>query len=57
MRVPPLFTHRIIVVNSVFFSDQYENSCGSKTETPGEDAVSWLAAMLEEASRGGEKFG
>jgi sphingomyelin phosphodiesterase acid-like 3 len=55
MRVPPLFTHRIIVVNSVFFSDQYENSCGSKTETPGEDAVSWLAAMLEEASRGGER--
>lgn len=55
MRIPPLFRHRVVVVNSVFFSNQYENSCGSKTETPGAEEMSWLAAMLEEASRAGEK--
>ena len=55
MRMPPLFRHRVVVANSVFFSSQYENSCGSKTETPGEDEMSWLAATLEEASRGGER--
>jgi sphingomyelin phosphodiesterase acid-like 3 len=55
VRIPPLFRHRIIVVNSVFFSDQYENSCGSKLENPGKDEIAWLAASLDEASRAGEK--
>ncbi len=54
-RIPPLFRHRLVVVNTVFFSNQYENSCGSKEETPGEDQMSWLAATLDEASRAGER--
>jgi sphingomyelin phosphodiesterase acid-like 3 len=55
IRVPPLFRHRVVVVNSVFFSNQYENSCSSKEETPGKDQMSWLAATVDEASRAGDR--
>jgi hypothetical protein len=55
MRLPPLFKHRIIVVNSVFFSKTYKNACGVKTETPGEDGMRWLATKLDQASRAGER--
>lgn len=55
MRIPPLFRHRVVVVNSVFFSSQYENSCGSETETPGENEMAWLAATLDEARNAGER--
>jgi len=55
MRLPPLFRHRVIVLNSVFFSNQYENTCGSKTDTPGDDEMAWLAVTLDTASRAREK--
>ena len=54
MRIPPLFKHRVVVVNSVFFSSQYENSCGSESETPGENEMAWLAATLDKARDAGE---
>ena len=55
VRLPPLLKHRVVVVNSVFFSNRYENSCGSKAENPGEEQMSWLAEVLEEASNAGER--
>ena len=53
--LPSLAKHRVIVLNSVFFSNQYENACGSNADTPGEDQMAWLAAMLDTASRSQEK--
>jgi sphingomyelin phosphodiesterase acid-like 3 len=35
--LPSLFRHRIVVVNSVVFSNLYENSCGSEAQNPGGD--------------------
>ncbi len=54
-RTPSLFRHRIVVVNSVFLSNLYENSCGLETQDPGGDEMSWLAASLDEASNAGER--
>lgn len=49
--LPSLPSHRIVVLNSVFFSNQYENACGSHSDTPGDDEMAWLAAELDSASR------
>jgi sphingomyelin phosphodiesterase acid-like 3 len=53
--LPSLSKHRVIVLNSVFFSNQYENACGSNAESPGDDEMAWLAAVLDTASRAQEK--
>ena len=53
--LPASSKHRVIVLNSVFFSNQYENACGSAADTPGDDQMAWLAAMLDVASRSQEK--
>ena len=53
--LPSLPKHRVIVLNSVFFSNQYENACGSKADTPGDDQMAWHAAMLDTSSRSQEK--
>jgi sphingomyelin phosphodiesterase acid-like 3 len=55
VRNPSLPIHRIVVVNSVFFSNLYENACGSETQNPGGDEMSWLANVLAEASNAGER--
>ncbi|HEY5742993.1 MAG TPA: hypothetical protein VIS99_10675, partial [Terrimicrobiaceae bacterium] len=55
MLFSPLFRHRIIVLNSVFFSTSYENACGSKTDTPGDEQLGWLTESLEAAARANEK--
>ena len=55
VRIPTLFRHRIVVVNSVFFSNLYENSCGSEAQDPGGEEMSWLAEALAEASNAGER--
>jgi sphingomyelin phosphodiesterase acid-like 3 len=47
--------HRIVVLNSLFFSNLYENSCGSETQTPGLDEMSWLAEVLDKARDAGER--
>jgi sphingomyelin phosphodiesterase acid-like 3 len=55
VRIPPLDRHRVVVVNSVFFSNLYENSCGSKKENPCGEEMSWLRGVLAEASDAGER--
>ena len=55
VRIPTLFRHRIVVVNSVFLSNLYENSCGSEAQDPGGEEMSWLAEALAEASNAGER--
>jgi sphingomyelin phosphodiesterase acid-like 3 len=49
--LPSVPKHRIVVLNSVFFSNQYKNACGADSDTPGDDEMAWLAAELESASR------
>jgi len=55
VQIPSLSRHRIVVVNSVFFSNLYDNSCGSEMQTPGDDEMSWLAEVLDKASNAGER--
>ena len=55
MQIPPLYHHRVIVMNSVFFSSLYENLCGSKTENPGEEELALLRGVLAKASDAGER--
>ena len=55
VQLPPLYHHRVVVMNSVFFSNLYENSCGSKTENPGEEELAWLRGVLAKASDAGER--
>lgn len=57
VRIPSLAMHRIVVVNSVFFSNLYENSCGSETLNPASDEISWLAEVLDEARNAANEFG
>lgn len=45
---------RLVVLNTVFFSSDYENSCGCSTQTPALDELRWLADTLRNAARKGE---
>ena len=47
---PTLSNRRIIVLNTVFFSPRYRDSCGHSTADPGEDLLAWLAKQLAEAT-------
>jgi hypothetical protein len=40
---------RLVVLNSIFFSLNYENACGKSTQTPSLDELRWLAETLEQA--------
>jgi sphingomyelin phosphodiesterase acid-like 3 len=54
LKLPKTTQHRAIVLNSVFFSVNYDNVCGSATQTPALDQLRWLASSLEEARAAGE---
>ncbi len=47
--------HRILALNSNFWSSRYVNSCGDKTADPGQQTMKWLAGQLEEAQKRGDK--
>jgi sphingomyelin phosphodiesterase acid-like 3 len=50
IRLPHMKSHRLVVLNSVLFSVNYENALGASTETPGHDQLQWLDATLQKAS-------
>jgi len=52
---PTLRKQRIIVLNTVFFSPKYRNSCGDGSADPGESLFAWLASQLAEAQSRREK--
>jgi sphingomyelin phosphodiesterase acid-like 3 len=52
---PTLRKQRIIVLNTVFFSPRYRNSCGDDSADPGENLLAWLAGQLAEAQSRREK--
>ena len=49
--------HRVVVLNSVVFSQNYDNACGSSTHTPALDQLHWLAGTLEAPRRPGNPCG
>ena len=55
LRMPHPANTRLIVLNSVFFSITYANMCGSKTDTPAQDQLQWLADALVQAREAQEK--
>jgi sphingomyelin phosphodiesterase acid-like 3 len=46
---PTLPNYRIIVLNSVFFSPRYRDSCGGGAGDPGNGVLTWLANQLAAA--------
>jgi sphingomyelin phosphodiesterase acid-like 3 len=47
--------HRLLVLNTVFFSANYDNRCGNRADDPAGDELSWLTAQLEEAAARGHR--
>lgn len=43
------------IVLSVFWSERYQDNCGSPAQTPAQDQYTWLAAKLLEQQRAGRK--
>jgi hypothetical protein len=41
---PGTSKHRIVILNTVFFSTDYRNQCGDPKDDPGGDQLRWLAA-------------
>ena len=54
LKLPHVKDHRLIVVNSVFFSAKYANTCGKSDQTPALDQLRWFAGELEQARASGE---
>jgi hypothetical protein len=47
--------HRLLVVNSVFFSTSYDNACGTGGQTPALNQLRWLDEAVARADLQGEK--
>lgn len=54
LRLPKLKNHRLLALNTVFFSTQYDNACGESTATPALDQLAWLEKTLGAAQQAGE---
>jgi sphingomyelin phosphodiesterase acid-like 3 len=54
LRLPGPERHRLVVLNSVFCSVNYDDECGSSTQTPALDQYRWLEGVLDRARADGE---
>jgi sphingomyelin phosphodiesterase acid-like 3 len=52
---PGTSKHRVVVLNTVFFSTDYRNQCGDPKDDPGGDQLRWLALQLKDAAVKGDK--
>jgi sphingomyelin phosphodiesterase acid-like 3 len=52
---PASKTHRVIVLNSNFFSRKYRNACGNPNAQPGRDEMKWLEQQLQSAEKQQER--
>ena len=52
---PTIPKHRLIVLNSVFFSAKYQNACGSGP-APDSAELAWLAGEIRDAAGKGERI-
>lgn len=55
VRNPAVAKHRIVVLNSVFFSREYEDTCRPKDSDPGTETLDWLEAQLSDAANAGDQ--
>lgn len=53
-KLPGAKHHRLVVLNSIVFSVNYDNACGTSTQTPALDQLEWLGRTLDEAREAGE---
>ena len=44
--------HRVIILNTTFFSENYQNTCGDPRAEPGTEEMKWLETELEKAAAG-----
>lgn len=54
MPLPGPKAHRLVVLNTVFFSTRYRNRCGNPSEDPGRQQLAWLGRTLKRAELQGE---
>jgi sphingomyelin phosphodiesterase acid-like 3 len=52
---PGTTKHRVVVLNTVFFSAGYRNQCGNPKDDPGGDEIRWLTEQLKDAAAKEEK--
>ncbi|MGB7951661.1 MAG: metallophosphoesterase [Candidatus Binatia bacterium] len=55
LSVPGMPKHRLVVLNTVFFSADYRNQCGDSKDDPARDQLRWLAGQLKDAATNGDK--
>jgi hypothetical protein len=53
--LPALRRHRIIAINTIFFSARYRDACGNTPANPGKNLISWLNKELLKAQQSHEK--
>jgi hypothetical protein len=54
VRLPGFPKHRLMALNTVFFSKLYDNACGVKAATPAVDELAWLEKNLASAKEANE---
>ena len=54
-KLPGPSNHRLICLNTVFFSIKYNNACGSSLQSPAFDQLTWLEGALNQARAANEK--
>ena len=47
--------HRLIALNTIFWSIKYKNACGNPQEDPGQKQLQWLKVQLQHAATNKEK--
>jgi len=52
---PREWEHRLIILNTVFMSSNYQNACGKPQDIPAADELRWLADQLQDAAAKREK--
>lgn len=52
---PRAGNHRIVVLNTTFFSKNYQNTCGDPKAEPGTDEMKWLETELTKATAAKQK--
>lgn len=54
-KLPGASNHRLVCLNTVFFSIKYNNACGSSLQSPALDQLDWLEDALAQARSANEK--
>ena len=52
--LPHTSAHRLIALNTIFWSANYENACGNPQDDPGQKELQWLEVQLQQAAANSE---